>query len=154
MKIAIRHARADDEGFVLSLAGRFAETRPVWRTESEVTEGTVAELRRAFAQPDEGSAILIAEDAAGKPLGFAYLVLHVDFFTGEKHGHVSEIAVAHDGNGVGRPLMEAANAYFRSVGVRFVTLNVNIANERAQRFYESLGYATQLRQLVKVLSSP
>ena len=149
--IAVRRARSDDECFVVSLAARFAETRPGWRDEREVTRGTEIELRRAFAEPDDGAAILIADDAAGERLGFAYLVLHDDFFTKERHGHVSEIAVTRDGTGAGRALMAAAEEYFAGLGVRFITLNVNDANERGRRFYERLGFVPQLRQFVKVL---
>jgi ribosomal protein S18 acetylase RimI-like enzyme len=48
--------------------------------------------------------------------------------------------------------MRAAEEWARARGVRFVTLNVNEANERAMRFYETLGFAEQVRQFVKVLS--
>ena len=133
------------------MSARFAETRPAWRSEHEVTHGTEVELRRAFAAPDDGSAILIADGDDGERLGFAYLVLHEDFFTRERHGHVSEIAVARDGTGAGRALMEAAERYFIGLGVRFVTLNVNDANERGMRFYGRLGFVPQVRQFVKVL---
>jgi ribosomal protein S18 acetylase RimI-like enzyme len=149
--VAVRPARPDDLAFVLGLAARFAETRPAWRTEREVTEGTKAELRRAFEAPAPGSAVFVAEDAAGAPLGFAYGVLHDDFFTGEAHGHVSEIAVARDGSGAAAPLVAAVEAHFRGLGVRFTTLNVNLANERARRLYERLGYGPQFTQFVKVL---
>ena len=109
------------------------------------------ELRRAFAAPDDGSAVFVADGEDGERLGFAYLVLHVDFFTRERHGHVSEIAVARDGTGAGRLLMAAAEQYFTGLGVRFITLNVNVANERGMRFYEGLGFAPQSKQFVKVL---
>ena len=118
-----------------------------------MTLGTVAQLRRAFAAPaaDRDTALFVAEDAGGDVVGFVYLVVHEDFFTLERHGHVSEVAVVRDGAGTGRLLMAAAETYFRDLGVRFVTLNVNEGNARAQRFYERLGYAPQLRQFVKVL---
>ncbi len=149
--VTVRTAQPADEAFVVSLAGRFAETRPVWRGEREVADGTAAQLRRAFANPSEGATILIAEDAAGVAVGFAYAVVHHDFFTGEPHGHLSEVAVARDGTGAGAALVRAVEAHFTGLGVRFVTLNVNLANERAGRLYASLGYAPQVVQYVKVL---
>jgi ribosomal protein S18 acetylase RimI-like enzyme len=149
--VTVRAARAADEAFVVGLSGRFAETRPAWRGEREITEGTAVQLRRAFADPSEGATILIAEDAAGVAVGFAYAVLHDDFFTGESHGHLSEVAVARDGTGAGAALVRAVEDHFTALGVRFVTLNVNLANERAGRLYASLGYAPQLVQYVKVL---
>jgi ribosomal protein S18 acetylase RimI-like enzyme len=78
-------------------------------------------------------------------------VLHDDFFTGESHGHLSEVAVARDGTGAGAALVRAVEDHFTTLGVRFVTLNVNLANERARSLYASLGYAPQLVQFVKVL---
>jgi len=152
--LSVRRARSDDEAFVLDLAVRFAETRPAWRGEREVTCGTERELHRAFAAPEDGSTVLIAESAAGNRLGFAYLVLNEDFFTKERHGHVSEIAVARDGAGAGRCLMEAAEQYFCDLGMRFVTLNVNESNVRGIAFYERLGFVPQIRQFVKVLGDP
>jgi ribosomal protein S18 acetylase RimI-like enzyme len=149
--VTVRAARPEDEAFVVSLSGRFAETRPAWRGEREVTEGTAVQLRRAFAEPTEGAAILIAEDAAGGAVGFAYAVLHDDFFTGELHGHLSEVAVAREGTGAGAALVRAVEQHFAALGVRFVTLNVNLANERAGRLYASLGFAPQVVQYVKVL---
>ena len=152
--IVVRRARADDEAFVVALARRFAETRPGWRSEREVTRGTEVELRRAFATPDAGSVLLVADDASGERLGFAYLVLHEDFFTKERHGHVSELAVTKDGAGAGGRLIDAAEQYFLESGVRFVTLNVNEGNERGRSFYERHGFVPHLRQLVKVLRDP
>ncbi len=136
---------------MLGLAARFAETRPGWRSEREVVDGSEAELRRAFASPRDGSIVFIAEDRAGVPVGFAYGVVHEDFFTGESHGHLSELAVMRDGSGAGAPLVAAVEAHFRAAGLRFVTLNVNVANARAARLYERLGYEKQVVQFVKVL---
>jgi ribosomal protein S18 acetylase RimI-like enzyme len=147
----VRPARATDEPFVVGLAGRFAETRPDWRSEREVTAGTEAELRRAFREPDAGLAILIAEDDSGAPVGFAYAVTHRDFFTHEEHGHLSEIATARDGSGAFVALVAAVEAHFRGLGVRFVTLNVNVGNERAAELYARLGFEKQVVQFVKTL---
>jgi ribosomal protein S18 acetylase RimI-like enzyme len=147
----VRAARADDEAFVVGLAWRFSETRPDWRTEDEVTRGTAAELRRAFARLDPGAALLLAEDTSGERLGFAYVVVHLDFFTHEPHGHLSEIAVTRDGSGAGRALMRAVERHVRERGLRFLTLNVHEGNARGRQFYRELGFEPNTRQYVKVL---
>jgi ribosomal protein S18 acetylase RimI-like enzyme len=150
LTLVVRAASADDAAFVASLAARFAETAPAWRTSHEVTCGTLAEFERAFASAELRAGIFIAWDGRER-VGFVYVVRQLDFFTGETHGHVSEIAVVRDGSGAGRALMRAAEDYCRGLGVRFVTLNVNESNARAMRFYERLGFVPQIRQFVKVL---
>jgi len=147
----VRPARAEDEAFVVGLARRFAETRPDWRTEDEITHGTAAELRRAFAGLEPGAALMIAEDVAGRRIGFAYVVVHVDFFTHEPHGHLSEIAVTRDGSGGGRALMRAVEQHVRERGLRFLTLNVHESNVRGHAFYRTLGFEPNTRQYVKVM---
>jgi len=148
--IRVRRADRTDRAFVVSLAPRFAETRPLWRSEKEVTGGTAEQLGRAFEEPPAGSALFIAETVA-EPLGFAYVVAHEDFFTRELHGHLSELAVVRDGVGAAEPLMEAVQRYVAQCGFRFMTLNVNERNARGRSFYERLGFKAQLRQYVKVL---
>jgi ribosomal protein S18 acetylase RimI-like enzyme len=148
----VRPARAGDEPFVVGLARRFAESRPRWRTDDEITRGTAAELRRAFARLDPGAALLIAEDAAGDRIGFAYVVVHADFFTHEPHGHLSEIAVTRDGSGAGRALMRAVERHVRERGLRFLTLNVHEHNVRGHDFYRELGFEPNTRQYVKLMA--
>jgi GNAT superfamily N-acetyltransferase len=84
-------------------------------------------------------------------VGFAYVVTHTDFFTGEPHGHVSEIAVVADGSGAGGVLIEAAEQWSRERGFRYLSLNVNDANEHARRFYERRAFLPEYRHLVKLL---
>jgi len=75
------------------------------------------------------------------------------YFTGERHGHVSIIAVseAGEGKGVGSTLMRAAEEWARSSGCGRLTLNVFEANGRARAVYERLGYRVETLRYVKVL---
>jgi len=149
--VAIRPARPSDLEFVIGLAARFAESRPPWRTHEEIAQGTAAELRRAFAALEPGAALFVAEDPAGESVGFAYVVTHVDFFTRERHGHLSEIAVTRDGAGVGRALMREVERHVRALGLRFLTLNVHERNARGHAFYARLGFEPNTRQYAKTL---
>jgi len=152
--IAIRPAQPADLDFVTGLAPRFAESRPPWRTYEEIAHGTAAELRRAFAGLEPGAALFVAEDAAGERVGFAYVVTHIDFFTRERHGHLSELAVTRDGAGVGRALMREVERHVRELGLRFLTLNVHERNARGHAFYANLGFEPNTRQYAKTLRAP
>jgi len=149
--VRVRTADANDTAFVIGLAGRFGETRAAWRSYDEVTTGTQRALAAAFASRPQTEAIFIAVNAAGDRLGFAYVVTHEDFFTTEKHGHLSEIATIADGSGAGPALMEACEAWARDRGFRYLSLNVNDTNERAHAFYLRRDYQPEYRHLAKIL---
>ena len=147
---SVRPASPDDEAFVLSLAARFAETRPEWRTASEVEAGTARALSHVLRTPSADDGVFVAEQN-GEPVGFVYVYAEPDFFTGEAHAHISEIAVAADGTGAGQALIAKAEAWARGRGHRYVSLHVNARNDRAKAFYEQLGYDLEWSRLNKRL---
>ncbi len=149
--LQICRAKPNDRDAILTLAARFAETRPAWRSEAEVTEGTVRVLAAAFDEPAEGEVFLVAVDASASVVGFVYLVTHHDFFTEAPYVHISELAVARDGAGIGRALMAAGEAWARERGVREMTLHVTMQNERAFALYERAGYTIEHRRMRKPL---
>lgn len=63
------------------------------------------------------------------------------------NGHVCQVSVAPEaqGRGVGLALMAAALHAFREQGLASATLSVTVANLRARRLYELLGFRTQRR---------
>ncbi|GAC1426558.1 MAG: hypothetical protein NVSMB64_32870 [Candidatus Velthaea sp.] len=147
----VRTAIDDDMMFVIGLARRFGETRATWRQLDEVVNGTERALRKAFHEPRDADVVFIAENRNGERLGFAYVVTHHDFFTGEEHGHVSEIATVTDGSGAGSVLMDAAEAWSRRRGFRYLSLNVNDTNDQAHQFYSRRDYRPEYRHLAKML---
>ena len=149
--ISVRAAVPSDRAFVLDLAERFGPTRAAWRGYAEVVDGTRAVLAAALDARREGEAVLIAVRGADEAVGCVYLITQRDFFTGEPHGHISEIATSADGGGAGRSLMDAAESWSRERGFRYLSLNVNDANEKARRFYERRAYEPEYRHLVKLL---
>ena len=98
--------------------------------------------------------VLLAEDDAGARLGFVHLEAPADFFTRERHGHISTLVVAPDAEnrGVGRALLDAAEAWGRSRGYRLLTLNVFEGNQSARRLYERAGYRIDTIKYVKLLA--
>ncbi|HTW82989.1 MAG TPA: GNAT family N-acetyltransferase [Candidatus Sulfotelmatobacter sp.] len=150
--MTIRPARPDDETFVVELVPRFVEHGAAdGHTPDEVIVGTARVMRRALVAPREGELFLIAQEADGTRAGFLYAITERDFFTAEPYVHVSEIAVARSGAGVGAALMAAVEAWARERGSRFISLNVVEENRAAQRFYERRGYGPGHRHYVRRL---
>jgi GNAT superfamily N-acetyltransferase len=150
----IRPARAGDLPVLLALASRLADFPvPPWRTGLQVIEAERATLTRALQAASPDAPLLLAEDAAGRALGFVYLETHADYFTGRPHAHVSILAVAAaaEGHGVGRALLAAADDWARRRKHPFITLNVFAQNARARAVYEQLGYGPETIRYVKPL---
>ena len=61
------------------------------------------------------------------------------------NGHVCQVSVTPEwqGKGLGAALLLAALRSFREQGLASATLSVTVANERAHRLYERLGFLTQ-----------
>ena len=95
--------------------------------------------------------VFVAE-RAGTPVGCLHVLGDTDFF-GDRHAHISVIATteAAEGTGVGRALLEHAEAWSRHRGYALLTLNVFAANDRARRFYERAGMAAEMMKYVKPL---
>jgi GNAT superfamily N-acetyltransferase len=152
--ITVREACPEDLPFVEETAVRLAGfPLPAWRTAEEVVVGEVRTLRRFLRCGDAGSKLLVAEDAYGNLLGFIFLETQEDYFTLTRHGHVGILAVAGaaEGTGVGRVLMQAAEAWGREQGFPKLTLNVFENNHHARKVYERLGYSPETLRYVKPL---
>ncbi len=83
----------------------------------------------------KGTFLLLEED--GDPAGSVYVELR-----GER-GYIGLVAVdpARQGGGLGRALMNAAEAYCRSHGARHADLSVVNLREELPPFYRHLGYS-------------
>jgi GNAT superfamily N-acetyltransferase len=162
--IAIREGTTADRDFVIDTARRLAAFGPPpWRPEAEVVAGEVRCLDDFFDGRLEGPTLLIAEDGPASPTphrgeggtraGFAFLEPAVDYFSGERHGHVGMIAVTAEaeGHGAGGALMRAAERWARDCGYSKLTLNVFEGNQRARQVYERFGYQVETVRYIKVL---
>jgi len=151
---AVRPARAEDRAFVLATAERLAAFGPPpWRTPAEVVEGEARTLRNFFDAPPSNAALLVAEDEAHRPLGFAYVEILRDYFRLDEHGHVGILAVAADaeGQGAGGALLAAAEDWSRAHGFDRLTLNVFEGNVRARAVYARRGFRPESLRYVKSL---
>jgi ribosomal protein S18 acetylase RimI-like enzyme len=153
--LVMRPATEDDAEWIFSQVPRLHEFGPPpWRTIEQMNAGEIADLRAALSRDEDPDRLfVIAQRSEGTPLGFLYAVTLTDFFTGERHAHISDIVVAREGEGqgVGRALMEAAETWSRSRGDRFLTLSVFPNNTRALALYGRLGFQTDVHRMLKLL---
>ena len=150
----IRPAAPADEAFILRLTdqlGAFAVPR--WRSAAEIAAADHIILLDALHEPEPENSLLVAEEAPDSPVGYVFTTTREDYFTHERHAHVEVLAVepAAQGQGLGRLLMDAAEAWARGRGYRRITLNVFAQNERARQMYEHLGYEPETLHYLKEL---
>jgi ribosomal protein S18 acetylase RimI-like enzyme len=153
MTIQIRPYLPTDQEFILSLVGRFSGfDLPEWRRVEDVDATNRAALVEALEEPNPGSAIFLAEED-GIPAGFIHLQSQTDYFTGESHGYISEVAVApsFEGRGVGHRLLETAEDWARSKGYFLLTLYVFAGNTHARHVYERFGFREEVIKYGKLL---
>ncbi len=152
--LRVRSFKPSDSEFVTALITRFSEFElPAWRTRSEVDHTNRISLQNAMAEPETESEILVTEDAVDGPVGFIHLQTQTDYFSGEKQGYVSDLAVdkRFEGRGAGRILLDAAEDWARARGYHLLTLYVFAGNARARHLYEKHGYSEEVVKYAKVI---
>ncbi|HWS55595.1 MAG TPA: GNAT family N-acetyltransferase [Pyrinomonadaceae bacterium] len=150
----VRPATEADSEFVVSLVPRLVEFGPPpWQDAERMTRVDAEIVERNLRERTPGTAVFVAEDEGGRAVGFIHLVPRVDYYTGEEHGHVSDLIVAREGEGrgVGAALMSAGEAWARGRGYRLLTLHVYAGNERARKVYQRLGYTEEFIRCTKPL---
>lgn len=153
--IRIRPASAGDMDFIISLVPRLVEFGPpAWRDSAQMISIDARVLSDRLLQGPPGTAVFIAEDAGGVPLGFIHLQTGTDYYTQEEHGHIADVVVASagEGRGIGRLLLAKGEEWARSRGYRWLTLNVFAQNLRAREVYKRLGYGEDMMKYVKELA--
>jgi ribosomal protein S18 acetylase RimI-like enzyme len=152
--ITIRQAGESDRPFILSLAERLADFDcPPWRSAQEIAEGDRRALAEALDAPSSDNGLFVAL-LDGQPAGCLLMWTLDDYFTGERHAHISVIAVTREaeGHGVGRALMDHAERWARDRGHARITLSVFEGNRRARALYERAGFQVEMRRYLKPLS--
>jgi ribosomal protein S18 acetylase RimI-like enzyme len=150
----MRRAAAADRDWILSQAPRLHEFGPPpWRPRAVMDAAVARSIADTLDHATDDAIVLVAEDERGRLVGFIHMCSESDFFTAERHAHVSDLVVARDGEGrgVGRALLEAGERWARERGYRLVTLNVFRDNERARALYERAGYVAEITKFTKVI---
>jgi ribosomal protein S18 acetylase RimI-like enzyme len=151
-RILIRPATSSDRDALKQLARRLADFElPPWRTAHEIADADARAMIAAVAASRNDDEVFIAE-RSGREVGCLHILATTDFF-GRRHAHLSVIATSVDaaGSGVGRALMDFAEAWSRERGLTMLTLNVFANNTGARRFYEKSGMEPEVLKYVKEL---
>jgi ribosomal protein S18 acetylase RimI-like enzyme len=124
----------------------------------EIDRQTVAErtaVRVARVRKDEGfpNQAFVARTLDGSPAGFVWVARTHNDFTGQLEASLLNqyVAEPYRGQGLGRCLMEAAEAWAREQGLPRISLSVGAHNTIGQRLYESLGYQVETLRMTKRL---
>lgn len=156
MAISVRSFNSQDKEFILSLVSRFSEFElPEWRQRDEIDNANRLALIKAMEQLEPESAIFVAEDETAGPVGFIHLQTRIDYFSGEKQGHISDISVdsSFESQGIGRLLLNTADNWSRDQGYALLTLFVFAGNTHAQQVYEKNGFAQDIIRYAKVIDT-
>lgn len=140
MALIIRPMARDDRDVVFALVTQFATS---FKPERAAFEASLAQLL-----PDPAAWLAVAEldgNVVGYCLGFA----HATFFANGRVAWVEEIMVEETlrGQGIGRALMDAFEAWAAGRGSKLVAL----ATRRAAPFYLALGYDESAAYFRKLL---
>jgi len=154
MTIHIRTFKSSDSKFISSLVTRFSEfDLPEWRVTNEIDDTNRILLQKAMEQPESDSIIFVAEDENGRLAGFTHLQTQTDYFNGEKHGYISDLAVdkSYEGQGIGHILIGKAEEWALQKGYLLLTLHVFAGNRHAQHVYENHGFSLDIIKYTKAI---
>lgn len=113
---------------------------------------TIEQRWQALLAADPTGRVLVAE-CEGRLVGFVTLHTTPVLHRATPVGRITGIAVLPDsqGSGVGRLLVEAAEAHFLHLGLARLEVTSGPTHERAYSFYRRLGYHHQGRRFAKPL---
>ena len=145
-EVVVRMARPGDARAIaeVSVASRRWSYRDLL-TEPQLAalsvEETTADFARGLAELPAGAAVFAAEGAAGRVVGYAYVLPSPDRDVPAGTSELGSLYVTEDvaGKGVAQALMETALGHARAARHGYFTSWVRGENGRARRFYEKQG---------------
>jgi GNAT superfamily N-acetyltransferase len=153
--IRIRLATDADRAGLLALAPRLAEGVAPWRDQQEATAAGRRWLDGSLAAMEAGDgAVFVAAD--GDRVTGVISIRPARHFTGERDGYIGELVVTERAarRGIGRSLIDAAEAWARDQGLAHLTLHTGTYNASARAFYAALGFAEEEVRLTRPVPSP
>lgn len=151
MMLIEEYQEAVDKDSVLSLSGRLVDFELPARIDQVDFERLQYQmLKDTLNYLDKKTTILLIKEN-GNLLGFIELQTEVDWISHKKQGYISRIIVDKQtqGKGIGKKLMLEAEKWAANHHYERIGLNVFLANERAYKFYQQLGYEVETIKMSK-----
>jgi ribosomal protein S18 acetylase RimI-like enzyme len=152
----IRNARAEDLGTVGQLAGQLVRLHHAWdplrwMMPSGVEQGYARFFASQLDDPD--TVIVVAEDASGGVIGYAYAALESRSWADLRDacGKLHDVFVASSvrRQGIGKALAQEAVARLRALGVPRVVLTSAWQNQEAHALFRALGFRETMIEMTK-----
>jgi GNAT superfamily N-acetyltransferase len=160
MSHRIRNAREADLTAIGSQAGRLVRMHHAWDPlRWMMPDGVEAGYARFFASQldDPDTIILVAEDAQGDVVGYAYAALEPRSWADlrEACGKLHDVFVVdrERRHGVGKALVREAMARLRDLGAPRVVLTSAWQNSEAQALFRSLGFRETMVEMARELDT-
>jgi ribosomal protein S18 acetylase RimI-like enzyme len=154
-RIALRafDFEADVEAIISFQPETYSLNFPDFEYSSHFAAAFRHDLRRAALDPHNGLFVLDDGRERNNLVGFLWVVVCQNNWTGERYGYVNNLYVAplRRGQGLGGELMRQADEWFRSRGVKRVRLTVTSSNAAAAALYGRSGYRVQRWEMEKEL---
>jgi ribosomal protein S18 acetylase RimI-like enzyme len=150
----IVRATAADQESILALLPRLLEFGPPpWRDVGRMNLTDRKVMSAALASEADDPVVMIAVLKERTVVGFIHMHSVIDYYTERKNGHVADIVVddAYQGQGIGRRLLQCAEAWARAQSYDWLTISVFPQNFRAVRTYEKNGFEPDIARFLKVL---
>lgn len=141
VSVFVQPAQKQHRPGVLALAPRLGEGLPPWRDRSAAEAAATRWLEDSLAAADRGEGIVLVA-VADEAVAGVISIRPTKHFTGERDGYIGVLAVdVHAArHGIGRLLVEAAQAWARDQGLANLTLHTGAFNTSARSFYAALGF--------------
>lgn len=151
--VTIRSATRDDIDAAMALMPRLAAFDVPARRNPEHLWKSDAALLESLLTGGRNNAFALVAESAGTVVGVALVSLRPELLSKEPSAHLEAIAVATgtERRGIGKQLLESAEAEAARRGARSITLHVFGNNSRARAFYANTGYDEELIRCSKVL---
>ena len=139
--VSVRPAVAADRSAILGLAPRLAEGVAPWRDQGAARNAGRKWLDGSLDDALAGTGAVFVAVEQGDLVGV--ISVHPStHFTGEQDGYIGELAVSGSTSrrGLGRALVQAAEAWAREHQLENLTLHTGAYNTSARAFYAALGF--------------
>jgi ribosomal protein S18 acetylase RimI-like enzyme len=151
---SIRDAVPGDSNAILALMPRLADYDTPPSRDPKHLWMHDAELLEQWRNGDAECLVHVAVDIDDRILGFSLVRLRPELLSLEPSAHLEAIAIDKraEGMGIGKALLETAEASARAHGALTMTLHVFAVNARARALYEKAGYDGELMRYIKPLA--